>query len=407
MSRIPFRAAIYSRFSSDQQNPRSAADQTRLCRSFSEAQGWQVVDVYEDHAISGVSRFRPEFQRLLRDAKARCFDVVLCEALDRLGRKLADIAEFHDQVTFLGITIHSVQQGPITPMHIGLLGTMSQMFLADLRSKTTRGLRSVAEDGRSAGGRCYGYRIAVPDQTSGAQRGHRVIDETEAGVIRRIFRDYGAGLSPKRIAHALNAERIPSPRGGAWAPSAINGNRSKGTGILNNELYLGRQIWGRQTWLKDPSTDRRLARTAAPGAQVITDIPELRIVEEELWQLAKARQALLEHDKSNPGEAAPFWARQRPRYLFSGLMRCASCRGGFSKISAAHFGCSTARNKGESRCTNLLTLRHDRLEREVLDALKHRMMDPEIFRSSWPASPRNGTGSRRRPRPAWRPSSRS
>jgi site-specific DNA recombinase len=190
------RAAIYSRFSSDQQNPRSAADQTRLCRSFAEAQGWTVVDIYEDHAISGASRFRPEFQRLLRDAKARRFDVVLCEALDRLGRKLADIAEFHDQVTFLGITIHSVQQGPITPMHIGLLGTMSQMFQADLRAKTTRGLRSVAEDGRSAGGRCYGYRVAVPDHTSRAERGHRAIERARRGWFAEFFGTTGRVSCP-------------------------------------------------------------------------------------------------------------------------------------------------------------------------------------------------------------------
>jgi hypothetical protein len=74
------------------------------------------------------------------------------------------------------------------------------------------------------------------------------------------------------------------------------------------------------------------------------------------------------------GEAAataPFWSPQRQRYLFSGLMRCGAC-GGFAKISAAHFGCSTARNQGETVCTNRLTLRHDRLEREVLGALKHR-----------------------------------
>ena len=57
---------------------------------------------------------------------------------------------------------------------------------------------------------------------------------------------------------------------------------------------------------------------------------------------------------------AAFWDRRRPRYLFSGLMRCGVCGGGFSKISAHHFGCSTARNKGT--CANLLTIRRDVLE---------------------------------------------
>jgi DNA invertase Pin-like site-specific DNA recombinase len=378
---MTLRAVTYSRFSSDQQNPRSAADQTRLCRTHAEAQGWQVVDAYEDLAVSGASRHgRPGFQRLLQDAKARKFDVVVCEALDRLGRKLADIAELFDQLSFLGIGIHSVQQGPVTQLHIGLLGTMSQLFLSDLRAKTHRGLRAVAEDGRSAGGLCYGYRVAT-GSVSRPGRGHREIDEGQAEVVRGIFRDYAAGLSPKRIALALNAAGVPGPRGSAWAPTAINGDRRKATGILNNELYIGRQVWGRRAWTKDPSTGRRVARPAAREAMVATEVPELRIVSEELWQAAKVRQAQLDHKaaRSSGGLGGAFWAKQRPRYLFSGLMVCAACGGGFSKISAEHFGCSTARNKGPTACTNRLTVRRDVLEETVLGALRERLMDPELF----------------------------
>ncbi|MDO8944534.1 MAG: recombinase family protein, partial [Desulfobacterales bacterium] len=381
------RAAIYSRHSTDQQNPRSAADQTRLCRSYAESQGWQVVESYEDHAISGASKFRPEYQRLTLHAKAGRFDIVVCEALDRLGRKLADIAEFHDQLSFRGVTIHSVQQGPITPMHIGLLGTMAQMQLSDIRSKTTRGLRAVAQDGRSAGGLCYGYKaVAAPDAVAGkTPRGHRAIDQGQAIVVRRIFQDYGNGLSPKAIALKLNGEGIPAPRGGTWAATAINGNRARGTGILNNVLYVGRQIWGRQTWLKDPSTGRRLPRMAKPEAQVVTEIPELRIVSDELWHEARARQALLDRRGGDAARAidgasqAAFWSKQRPRYLFSGLMQCGQCGGGFSKISADHFGCSTARNKGPAACLNRLTIRRDVLEQTVLSGLRERLMDPLIF----------------------------
>lgn len=60
-------------------------------------------------------------------------------------------------------------------------------------------------------------------------------------------------------------------------------------------------------------------------------------------------------------------------------MRCADCGGGFSKISATYFGCSTARNKGPTACTNRLTMRRDVLEETVLSALRERLMDPEIF----------------------------
>ncbi len=381
---MPIRVAIYSRYSTDQQNAASAADQTRACRRFAESMGWEVVDVFEDQAISGASRFRPEFQRLLHEAKARKFDVVLCEALDRMGRKLADIADMFDQLSFQGIALHTMQQGLITAMHIGLLGTMSQLALADIKAKTQRGLRAVAEDGRSAGGICYGYRPAAADPLRPDKRGLRAIDETEARTVVQIFEAYAHGLSPKIIARNLNEGGVPGPRGGAWGPSAIYGNRAKGTGIINNEMYIGRQVWGRRTWIKDPSTGRRVARGASPDTLVVTELPELRIVSDELWNAAKARQATLDkgrEDRADNTTPAPFWSKQRPRYLFSGLMRCGGCDGGYSKISATHFGCSTARNKGATACTNLLTIRRDVLEETVLGALRDRLMDPDLFRS--------------------------
>jgi hypothetical protein len=125
-------------------------------------------------------------------------------------------------------------------------------------------------------------------------RGQREIDPAKADIVRRIFAAYAGGASPKAIALALNADGIPGPRGGAWAATAINGDRAKGTGIINNELYIGRQIWGRQSWTKDPTTGRRVARRAEPEALVASEVPELRIVSDGLWAAAKARQQALD-----------------------------------------------------------------------------------------------------------------
>jgi hypothetical protein len=82
------RAVIYARYSSDQQREASIADQIEVCRRYAERQGWTVVDHYSDAALSGASRHRPAFQKLLREAGQRRFDIVLCEAIDRLGRRL-------------------------------------------------------------------------------------------------------------------------------------------------------------------------------------------------------------------------------------------------------------------------------------------------------------------------------
>jgi hypothetical protein len=60
-------------------------------------------------------------------------------------------------------------------------------------------------------------------------------------------------------------------------------------------------------------------------------------------------------------------------------MRCGVCGGGFAMISATHFGCSTARNKGATACANRLTIRRDRLEATVLEGLRSRLMEPVLF----------------------------
>ena len=107
-------------------------------------------------------------------------------------------------------------------------------------------------------------------------------------------------------------------------------------------------------------------------------MPALRIVDQELWDDVKSRQSVAHRDTSPGGSAGNFWDRRRPRYLFSGLMTCGECGGGYSKISANLFGCSTARNKGT--CSNRLNIRRDVLEATILDGLKHRLMEPALFK---------------------------
>lgn len=157
------RAVIYARYSSDNQREASLADQVEVCRRYIERQGWTVTGTYDDAAISGASsRLRPGFQRLLAEAEARRFDVVVCEAIDRLGRKLADVADLYDRLSFAGVQIHAVSIGHVTQMHIGIMGTMAQMTLADLREKTRRGQLGRARAGRIPGGLAYGYEVVPP-----------------------------------------------------------------------------------------------------------------------------------------------------------------------------------------------------------------------------------------------------
>jgi site-specific DNA recombinase len=154
------KVGIYARYSSDNQRDASIADQLRICRAFAERQGWTIAAEYSDHAVSGATLLRPGFQSLMRDALNRRFDVVLAESLDRFSRDQEDTAGLFKRLTFAGVNIVTIAEGDITHLHIGFKGTMNALFLKDLAEKTHRGLRGRVEDGKSAGGLCYGYRVA-------------------------------------------------------------------------------------------------------------------------------------------------------------------------------------------------------------------------------------------------------
>jgi site-specific DNA recombinase len=382
------RIAIYARYSSDQQRATSIDDQIRLCKEKIAREDWRLIQVYRDSAMSGATALRPGYQAMLAGAREAEFDVVVAEALDRLSRDQEDVAALFKRLQFAGIKLVTLSEGEIGPLHIGLKGTMNALFLKDLADKTRRGLRGRVEAGKSGGGNAYGYDLVRGYDPNGKPfRGGRTIRAAEAEVVREIFSRYAAGEAPRKIAFDLNARPIPAPRGGAWSASTVNGNRSRGTGILNNEMYIGRLVWNRLNYAKDPETGKRRSRANGKDAVVAVEAPDLAILSRELWDAVKARQAGLDERaaaKKRPIESTdaplPFWSKRRPRYLFSGLMRCGVCSGGFSKISKAHFGCSTARNKGETVCGNRLTIRRDTLEATVMDGLRSRLMDPDLFK---------------------------
>lgn len=106
-------------------------------------------------------------------------------------------------------------------------------------------------------------------------------------------------------------------------------------------------------------------------------MPKLRIVDDALWEAVHNKKQAINRNPANSHEDNRLQERKRPRYLLSGLVRCGCCRGGFSMISANHPGCSTARNKGP--CANMATIRRLDLETRILDALKQRLMEPQLF----------------------------
>ena len=104
-------------------------------------------------------------------------------------------------------------------MSVGLASIYSSMFLEGLAHKVRRGIEGRVLKGQNGGGRIYGYRPVI-DERGDRVKGALQIDETEAAIVRGIFRDYTAGISPIKIASRLNDEGIPSPSVGSCYDNA-------------------------------------------------------------------------------------------------------------------------------------------------------------------------------------------
>lgn len=356
------KAAIYARFSSDRQNDKSCRDQIELASVWAQRNGFDVVQAYEDAAISGASTHnRPALARLLHDAQQGAFDTVICEALDRLSRDQADLANIRKTLAFHGVSIHTVQDGEVGTIHIGIKGLMGELYLADLAQKTKRGLQAVVKDGRQAGGKSYGY--------DSVGTGELEINQEQAEVIQRIFTEYAQGKAPREIAYGLNEDAIPSPRGGKWNASTINGSRQRQNGILQNRLYIGQIVWNRQRFIKNPETGKRVSRLNPESEWVIQEAPHLRIIEDDLWQQVTA----LKEQKS----LGPIKYARKPKHIFSGLIKCGCCGASYTVFSSGRLICSGNRERGD--CDNKRTVTRQHIEKRVLAALHSHLAEPELI----------------------------
>lgn len=229
-----------------------------------------------------------------------------------------------------------------------------------------------------------GYTVVKQlDARGNPVRGDHEINEAEANVVRRIFREFASGIGPRTIARTLNEEGIPGPNGKQWGDTTIRGHVKRGTRFINNELYIGRLIWNRLRYIKDPSTGKRVSRLNPESEWLIREVPELRIGDDPLWQAVRERQAVIADKYANVTEAVrkhhkknKLNGKRRPQSLLSGLVYCGCCGVTYSLRGAGRFACSNRISKGT--CSNSRTIRQEELEDRVLSGLKDRMMAPEI-----------------------------
>ncbi len=194
--------------------------------------------------------------------------------------------------------------------------------------------------------------------------------------VQRIFREYASGVSPREIAKRLNSDGVPGPRGKTWKDTTIRGQRDRGTGVLNNSAYIGNLTYGRTEYKKDPRTGKRVARPQPEDKWIVTLVPDLRIIDDGLWQAVKARQAAVTREMPRDETGNPLNRVHRKTHVLSGLIRCGQCGGPMAITGKGRYGCSSYRSS--RTCTNGRTVPRIEVEERVLSGLKQRLFDTEL-----------------------------
>lgn len=382
------RIAVYARFSTVNQREASLGDQVRRAEEVARSKGG-VVDPslrFLDAATSGATLMRPEFVRLMQAVEDGLIDIILTEDVSRMSRDLGDAANIlkklkHRHVMLFGIADGLDYSREDSFVVFGFKAMMAEMYLHDLRDKTKRGLEGRALAKRSTGGRLLGYRSEYERDAAGKVIGARwVIEPNEAEVVRLIFRMSAEGHSLLAIARRLNVDEVPVLR-----PSRKN--RKKGwvastvRGILHNETYAGRVSWGRRKWTRDPETRKRRYQRRTDGVLTMEQ-PELKIVDDELWQavqkrLAAVREKYVGTAGMRPGGSTTPRAGRTTKYPFSGLLFCSCCDTPMVICGGSPhrlYRCGDVSKRGI--CKNKQPVQERHVRRALLEALQEKISSP-------------------------------
>ena len=203
------RAAIYARVSDksqDAEDKTSITEQTSEMEAYCERRGLTIAVRYQEVG-QGWSKKRPEFQRMLADARQGRFDTIVCWKSDRLSRGMYPAAALMEVVEAYHINLEAVMDS-IDMKTFGLMAAIGEIELDNFRERASMGKRGAAKQGRIPVSNVpYGYRVG--------EDGRPEIVEEEAEVVRRIFRwCVQEGLGARVIGQRLMAEDVPLGREG-------------------------------------------------------------------------------------------------------------------------------------------------------------------------------------------------
>ena len=381
------KVAIYCRLSEEDRNKESETDdsgsiqnQKAMLLQYADEQGWELYDIYSDDDYTGSDRRRPEFNRLLDDAKKHRFDIVLCKTQSRFTRELELVEKYiHGLFPIWGIRFVSIVDNADTANKGNkksrqINGLVNEWYLEDMSDNIRSVLTSRRQNGFHIGAfALYGY------QKDPNQKGHLIIDEEAAAVVREVFTLFSQGYGKTAIARMLNDRGIPNPteykrlHGLRYQqPKMKNSTLWKYFAIsdmLINEIYIGNMVQGRYGSV---SYKTKQNKPRPKSEWYIVEGTHEPIIDRALWDKVQAMIA----QRAKPFSVGTIG-------LFAKKVRCANC--GYimrsSKNKGKHYLQCSNRHVAKDACIGSF-ISVDRLEHMViveLNRLSEKYLDKDAL----------------------------
>lgn len=361
------RAAAYARFSSDRQREESIDAQMRAIREYAERNGYEIVAVYQDYAQSATTDRRPEFQRMIADARQGDFDYLIVHKLDRFSRDRYDSVMYKRELERCGVRLLSVSENldgsPESLILESVIEGMAAYYSQNLAREVEKGKRENALKAVHVGGRPpLGYDVDPVTR-------QLIVNSREAEAVRLIFSKYLEGEGYTAILNALNAGGYRTKLGQPFGKNSLYE-------ILRNEKYTGTYVYGK-TAPKD--VDGRHNRHSFKSDDEIIRVPDAfpAIISREDFEETQRRMSLRKH------MAGRFAAKEV--YLLSGKIVCAQCGSRYcghnqpprpDHPQRTVYRCT--RRNGAVKCGSK-AIRRDDLDDYVLFELANRLFTEETF----------------------------
>ncbi|MBI3313295.1 MAG: recombinase family protein [Candidatus Omnitrophica bacterium] len=374
------RAAIYTRVSTEDQAREgySLSIQKDYLVDFAKREKFEIhfadnkSKIYEDDGYSGYSLDRPAINQLLRDARARKFDLILVYKLDRFSRRLRDILNILDELDTLGVQFKSATEPYDTTTSSGKLmlqqlGSFAEFERNRIIERVVPGMVRGVQAGHWQGARYspFGYRY---DKT--AKR--LIVEESEAKLVHEIFKRYTAGESTQEIGGDFYQRKILSRSGGEFNSSLVRK-------IIRNKIYIGKLVWNEHHYDKTQKTLRGCRYIKNDPSKII----EANGLHEALISETVFCRAQSIMDRNRKGK---FYKRHKRDYPISGILTCAKCGSSYHGIynvsnhmtgeKRAYYRCSGRASKN-IHCGNS-DLRAEIPEAHIFGILESLFSSPQI-----------------------------